>query len=77
MKIPKFKFNGGRKQATMEFPFSFWTWVLFLGIQLQDSSPYLPGHPCTHVFSLSHAPSLLVLEVVICGFYHKKQKENK
>ena len=31
-------FNGERKQATKEFSFSFWTWMRFLGIQLQEIS---------------------------------------
>ena len=39
VKMPYFTFYGGRKQATTKFSFSFWTWICFLGIQLQESSP--------------------------------------
>ena len=40
VKMPYFTFyDGGRKQATTKFSFSFWTWICFLGIQLQESSP--------------------------------------
>ena len=38
VKLPDFTFYGESKQATTKFSFSLWTWILFLGIQLQESS---------------------------------------
>ena len=37
--MPNFAFYGGRKQATTKVYFSFCTWILCLGIQLQKGSP--------------------------------------
>ena len=37
--MPNFTFYGERKQATTKFSFTFRTWIWFLGIQLQESSP--------------------------------------
>lgn len=37
-KIPYFTFYEGSKQATATFSVSFWTWIWFLGIQLEKSS---------------------------------------
>ena len=34
MKLPNFKFYGGRKQVTTKFSCSLWTCIWFLGIQL-------------------------------------------
>lgn len=39
VKMPDLTFNGGSKQARTKFSFSLWTWVFFLGTQLQESSP--------------------------------------
>ena len=38
VKLSNSMFYGERKQATKEFSFSFWTWMRFLGIQLQEIS---------------------------------------
>ena len=35
----KFRFYGERQQATTKFYFSLWTWIRFLGIQIQEGSP--------------------------------------
>ena len=39
VKPPNATFYGGRKLATTNFPFSFWNWIKFLGIQLQEKLP--------------------------------------
>ena len=39
VKMPNFTFYGVRKQANTKFSFSFWTSILFLRIQLPQSSP--------------------------------------
>ena len=39
VKMPYFAFYGGRKQATTKFFLSFWAWLWFLEIQLQEGSP--------------------------------------
>lgn len=38
VKLPDFTFYGESKKATTQSSFSLWTWILFLGIQLQESS---------------------------------------
>ena len=39
VKMPNFTFYGGLKQAKTKFSFSFWNWIRFLTIKLQESSP--------------------------------------
>ena len=39
VKLPNFTLYGGRKQVTTKLCFSFWTWILSPGIQLQEGSP--------------------------------------
>ena len=41
VKMPNFAFYGGRKQATIKFSFSFWTWVRSPRNQLQGYLPTL------------------------------------
>ena len=39
MKMPSVASQGGRKQGTTKFYFSFWAWIWSLEIQLQEGSP--------------------------------------
>ena len=39
VKMPKFTMYRGSTEATTKFPLSFWSWIWFLGIQLQEGSP--------------------------------------
>ena len=39
VKPPNASFYGGSKHTTTNFPFSFWTWIKSLRIQLQEKSP--------------------------------------
>ena len=39
VEILLFAFYGGGKKATTNFSFSLYSWMWFLGIQLQESSP--------------------------------------